>query len=200
MPNWVPDFGQFVEYVTEGNVFHHVELSQHSLDVLPVLETVQADYTKVATIGRQLVLTADELLALQVDAASVYHPDVIENEITSTDPLVIVGNLIEVRSRPDWIAWIAVAIGDVYFYSGNLYQVIQAHTTQPDWTPDITPALWKRFYEANVIPEWVQPAGAHDAYALGAQVTHVGHLWESLYAANVWEPGVFGWSDLGVYP
>ena len=33
---------------------------------------------------------------------------------------------------------------DRLHYSGTdrLYKVIQAHTTQADWTPDITPALW----------------------------------------------------------
>lgn len=44
------------------------------------------------------------------------------------------------------------------------------------------------------IPEWVQPTGAGDAYPLGARVTHNGQTWTSNYAANVWEPGVFGWT------
>ena len=43
------------------------------------------------------------------------------------------------------------------------------------------------------IPAWVQPTGAGDAYPLGARVTHAGKTWTSNYAANVWEPGVFGW-------
>ena len=28
----------------------------------------------------------------------------------------------------------------------------------------------------------------------GATVTHNGQTWESTHAANVWEPGVFGWA------
>lgn len=43
------------------------------------------------------------------------------------------------------------------------------------------------------IPAWIQPTGAHDAYALGARVTHNGQAWESTVAANVWAPGVYGW-------
>ena len=43
-------------------------------------------------------------------------------------------------------------------------------------------------------PAWVQPTGAGDAYPLGAQVTHNTFVWRSDYAANVWEPGVFGWT------
>lgn len=42
---------------------------------------------------------------------------------------------------------------------------------------------------------WVQPTGAHDAYAAGAVVTHNGSTWENTHGdGNSWEPGVFGWS------
>lgn len=43
---------------------------------------------------------------------------------------------------------------------------------------------------------WTQPTGAHDAYALGATVTHGGKTWESLTPANVWAPGVSGWREV----
>ena len=42
---------------------------------------------------------------------------------------------------------------------------------------------------------WVQPTGAHDAYRLGATVTHGGKTWESLTPANIWQPGVSGWRE-----
>lgn len=45
-------------------------------------------------------------------------------------------------------------------------------------------------------PEWVQPTGAHDAYAKGSQVTHNGERYVSQIDANVWEPGVFGSESL----
>lgn len=43
---------------------------------------------------------------------------------------------------PVWAVGIAVAKDSRYQYNGNLYKCVQAHTTQADWTPDITPALW----------------------------------------------------------
>lgn len=43
---------------------------------------------------------------------------------------------------PVWAAGIAVEVGQRYQYGGRLYKVGQAHTTQADWTPDVTPALW----------------------------------------------------------
>ena len=43
---------------------------------------------------------------------------------------------------PVWAVGIAVAKDSRYQYEGKLYKCVQPHTTQADWTPDITPALW----------------------------------------------------------
>ena len=43
---------------------------------------------------------------------------------------------------PVWAAGIAVEVGQRYQYGDRLYKVGQAHTTQSDWTPSATPALW----------------------------------------------------------
>src|SRR5690606_20497963 len=96
---------------------------------------------------------------------------------------------------PPWEPGLTVEPGELYSWDGTIVEVIQGHTTQADWTPDVTPALWKihRSPEAGPQP-WVQPAGSHDAYQIGEQVTHGGQTWESTAANNVWEPGVFGWT------
>jgi hypothetical protein len=44
-------------------------------------------------------------------------------------------------------------------------------------------------------PEWVLPKGAHDAYSKGSKVQHSGKKWISNLDANVWEPGVSGWTQ-----
>lgn len=41
-----------------------------------------------------------------------------------------------------WTVGEAVEVGDRRYYAPRLYKVVQAHTTQADWTPDVTPALW----------------------------------------------------------
>ena len=85
-----------------------------------------------------------------------------------------------------------VSAGERRRFNGVLYRCIQAHTTQADWTPDITPALWVAV-SIEEYPEWVQPTGAHDAYNIGDKVTHNGKTWVSDVDNNVWEPGVYGW-------
>ena len=43
---------------------------------------------------------------------------------------------------PTWTEGIEVKAEVRYQYNGKLYKAVQAHTTQGDWTPDNTPALW----------------------------------------------------------
>ena len=97
---------------------------------------------------------------------------------------------------PEWEAGQEVEIGDIKSYKAAIYEAIQAHTTQEDWHPDIVPALWNKFTPAGIIPDWVQPAGAHDAYQVGDKVKHNGKTWESTINDNVWEPGVYGWVEI----
>jgi len=100
-----------------------------------------------------------------------------------------------------WRADEAVTIGTVREYQGALYKAIQAHTTQADWTPPATPALWVRVAAPGAGPQpWVQPYGGSGTYVNGAQVTHGGGIWRNDVAAptlNVWEPGVYGWTRIG---
>ncbi len=45
---------------------------------------------------------------------------------------------------PAWKSGEAVEVDDRRYYEpdGKLYKCRQAHTTQADWTPDVTPAMW----------------------------------------------------------
>lgn len=63
------------------------------------------------------------------------------------------------------------------------------------YKPSETPAIWKRVW-LEEWPEWVQPLGAHDAYAKDAKVTHKGKKWTSDVDNNIWEPGIHGWTEV----
>lgn len=95
---------------------------------------------------------------------------------------------------PQWEAGILVSMYERYRYGETLYKCVQAHTTQSDWTPDATPALWV-VVSLDEWPEWVQPTGASDAYAKDAKVSHNDKHWTSDVSGNVWEPGVYGWTE-----
>ena len=97
---------------------------------------------------------------------------------------------------PAWAIGVAYAVGARINYGGLLYKCAQAHTSQADWTPDATPALWVRVDDPGEDwPEWRQPAGAHDAYEKGYKVSHNEKHWISDVDGNVWEPSVYGWTQ-----
>ena len=86
--------------------------------------------------------------------------------------------------------------GDRVRCNNQLYRCLQSHTAQAGWTPDAASSLWVCIADPSIEwPNWVQPLGAQDAYALGAKVMHNGQHWISTTAANVWEPGVYGWEN-----
>ena len=97
---------------------------------------------------------------------------------------------------PRWESNIAVKINDRYQYKGDLYKCVQAHTTQDDWTPDKTPALWTKI-SLDEWPEWIQPTGAQDAYSKGDKVTYKEKRYISLIDGNVWSPEAYpaGWEE-----
>ena len=75
-----------------------------------------------------------------VDLPTAYAMrSVIEDSVASLDDetAVTVPSLFT-----PWKPGEAVNVGDRRYYATRLYKVVQAHTTQADWTPDKTPALW----------------------------------------------------------
>ena len=78
-------------------------------------------------------------------------------------------------------------------FRSKLYKVIQAHTSQSDWTPDQVPALFVEVMPDGVIGPWRQPLGAHDAYKAGDKVYFNGHVYVSKIDNNVWSPDSYGW-------
>lgn len=91
---------------------------------------------------------------------------------------------------------VTYAKGDIRQYNGLLYRCAQPHTSQSDRAPSAAASLWTRISDpTQEWPEWIQPTGAHDAYANGAKVSHNGKHWVSTAKDNVWEPGVYGWEE-----
>lgn len=125
------------------------------------------------------------------------------------------------RTQADWTPDIAFALFKPYIQPGTAPQWRQplgAHDAYPVVTPPARvthngqiyesalqiPNAWEPGVGAEWVlvdengggkgyPAWVQPTGAHDAYALGDKVSHNDKNWESMHdGANVWEPGGVG--------
>lgn len=99
---------------------------------------------------------------------------------------------------PVWGGGKDYALGIRVQYNGKLFRCEQAHTSQADWTPPDTPALWTEVAKPGEIPVWKQPTGAQDAYQTGDKVRYPGEndpVYVSTVDNNVWEPGVYGWEE-----
>lgn len=102
---------------------------------------------------------------------------------------------------PEWKSKKSYVVDEIVKHGVNgdnetqLYKVIQAHTSQDDWTPDVTPSLYKKIgFTDDGVGIWTQPLGSTDAYMKGDVVSYNGELWTSDVDNNVWQPGVYGWT------
>lgn len=80
---------------------------------------------------------------------------------------------------------------------GILYTVLQDHTSQDGWAPDVAPSLFAKVLipDPDAVPEWEQPDSTNP-YSKGDKVRHNGKTWESAIDNNVWAPGVYGWQEV----
>ena len=105
---------------------------------------------------------------------------------------------------PKWQAGKEYAVGDRVLYLGTLYKVLQAHTSQAGWEPDIAPSLFAKNLivkdeegEQVDIPEWVQPDSTNP-YMIGDKVIFGGKVYQSVIDNNVWSPSDYpqGWEEV----
>lgn len=96
-----------------------------------------------------------------------------------------------------WQSGKAYTVGERIQYGDKLYKCVQAHTSQDDWTPDVTPALWV-VVSVEEWPEFIHPTGAHDVYNKGDKITYNGKHYISLIDANAYSPDEYpaGWEEV----
>ena len=116
-----------------------------------------------------------------------------QTSVNLTDEEALTG----IELFPVWKSDGVYSVGDRVRYEDTLYKCLTAHTAQSSWTPSESPSLWVRVDNpAEEFPEWIQPLGSTDAYPIGAKVSHNEKHWVSDYDNNIWEPGVFGWTEV----
>lgn len=97
---------------------------------------------------------------------------------------------------PSWQSGIDYTVGQRVRYNGVLYSVLQAHTSQDTWQPDVAVSLFAKVLipDSDTVPEWEQP-GSTNPYMKGDRVLFEGTVYESLIDNNVWSPTAYpaGW-------
>lgn len=154
-------------------------------------EEVAAEVVESVPYLRTKMDALESQLAVQTAATEVAFVTLAE-----------VGTIDEATARKhralfaDWTAGVAYTVGQLRNYSEALYRCVQAHTAQTGWEPDKAVSLWVLAADpAEAWPTWSQPTGSHNAYSAGDKVSHGGKHWTSDVDGNVWEPGVYGWTE-----
>lgn len=95
---------------------------------------------------------------------------------------------------------VAYEVGKRVLYNDTLYKVIQAHTSQAEWTPIAAPSLFAKVINETIdgsIPEFEQPDSTNP-YMKGDRVIFNGKVYESLIDNNVYSPEAYpaGWKEI----
>lgn len=190
---------------SDGDKYHH---AQGNYFPHPIM-TDEGVYRYKLADGKAVERTADEIQA-DIDAIPPPPPDPLQvtqkastvmfRALAMTDVIKAADALDNAGMFPQWADCIGQRAdpGSYWQHGGKLYRVNagQGHTIQSDWAPGKAASLFSMAANpAEAWPEWIQPTGAHNAYAKGAKVTHNGKRWVSTAYGNVWAPGVYGWAN-----
>lgn len=98
-----------------------------------------------------------------------------------------------------WISTIDANVWEPGVYGWDEYSEESPVTPDPEPTDPDTPEPSEPDEEStDEVPDFVQPTGAHDAYAKGAKVKYNGKIYESLMDGNVYAPSDYpaGWQEV----
>ena len=159
--------------------------------------------------GEYIDMTADEIAAMkaaQAEAEAYERTRPLTTEEVTAMLIKQQVNTITVDDQtalrmvefyPEWASGVAYTTGYKIQRSGKLWRCLQDHTSQDGWEPESAPSLWAKVLipDETIIPEWEQPDSTNP-YSAGDKVTHNGKTWVSAVDNNVWEPGVYGWTEV----
>lgn len=104
---------------------------------------------------------------------------------------------------PLWQVEVAYEVNFKVRHKDILYKVLQAHTSQTDWSPDVAVSLFAKVIVGEVDPgtgeqvvlDWIQPDSTNP-YMKGDRVIFKGVVYESTMDNNIWAPDAYpqGWS------
>lgn len=142
------------------------------------------------TIDERLVLKIEEVDAKEESLNKIGK--IVANQVTDDAVALSIQEFYDI-----WLAGAFYSSGRYITYKGVLYKVLTAHTSQSDWTPDVSPSLFAKVLidpTGETIPEWVQPDSTN-AYMTGDKVKYEGKVYESIIDNNIWSPAAYpaGW-------
>lgn len=204
----------YIKFEEDGTYgFYTPEIHGYSIEGDPDYIEISSElydeamlYNGVKTINRDLELVESEYIptpdiktegqliqeATKAFARIVSTPLILKGEIRSSDLAQLV--MFYDTFVPDGRIY---EVDEIFRLDGLLYKVIQEHTSQLDWLPEVESALYWNIMEDGEIGQWREPQGTVGLYHIGDKVWHNEVLYISIVDNNSWEPGVYGWMEPG---
>ena len=106
-----------------------------------------ADWKEITEKQKEQMLADAAIIDVDdMDVASIKRVDDIVGKVTNRInevPMTIEESLELAAYFPKWEAGKAMPLGYKVSYDGSLFEVIQEHTSQADWTPKVAKSLFK---------------------------------------------------------
>lgn len=121
------------------------------------------------------------------DAIDVFLATVADEDVESVKVLF-----------PQWKVGVQYEVGMRVRFAENVYKVLQAHTSQEDWAPNVAVSLFAALLideETGEIKEWEQPDSTNP-YMIDDKVIYDGKTYVSIVDNNVWAPDTYGWEEV----
>lgn len=139
--------------VDKTKVVLHEEYIKN-IDEFNVLTRYDFDSSEFTEIMNSEDWTHDEsYVQPNEDYAKVKAMQILTNDVKSQINTMTLSNneALEVKEfYPEWSAdGIEVKKGERYQYEGKLYEVVQEHTTQSNWSPGTQSSLWTEVVEGH---------------------------------------------------
>ena len=133
------------KYSLSGDSFQMSEITSDQVLILPdnvdVFEgQAITDELRMQALPIESFITVSAEEALPNALGLLLRLAVADGRLTDEE-LLSIQPVLEGRA---WKPGLSVQVGDVFSYNASLWRCLQAHTTQSDWLPDTTPALWRK--------------------------------------------------------
>ena len=178
----MPTYGYILRHKESGNMYSgKIYLGINSS--IDEYEEVRDD-----AIDEKLVLKLEEVDAKEESLNKIGK--IVANQVTDDAVALSIQEFYDI-----WAVGVLYPVGRYITHNDILYKVLTEHTSQTDWTPDVSPGLFTKVLidpTGETILEWVQPDSTN-AYMTGDKVKYNEQIYVSTIDNNVWQPGVYGW-------
>jgi len=161
-------------------------------------DTIQEQMTVIKNQEKTIKENKEKLKQQEDMNQVVAEKFILEEDLTEKQRGTVINQFAK------WEPNVAYQVDDIIQYNRDLYQVIQSHTSQSNWAPDIVPALFNPYQpqtieneageETEIIPEFEQPTSTN-YYNTGDKVRFNGSIYESTIDTNTYSPTQYpqGW-------